>query len=281
MVVGLNDIVDITGPLFGGIHYLATHVATRRAFRHSKPVFPVYDPILLIQFNYLGLPIIHKSLAYLFPETSVEPWHRLMVRAWLAGSNLSLTEGSHTVIDSWPRPELSGAYSQYNFSIDSDAVMEAVPTVLVQEVNQQPVYSLRNPRSESITAFCRNCSLDFIASLAKSNVSVQTAQAFDYSRIKATTTSYVAWFDGIQEGLNDETLSQLQLALEFPGLVVASPRLVDEFTIPTYHHPAFSTLGGITPGFAPTAWMARPSQLDVNPPTTGYTNNQAMLKKIT
>lgn len=280
MVVGLKDIVDVTGPLFGNVHYLATHVATRRHFRHSRPVFPVYNPIILMQFNYLGMPILHKSLVPLFPEASVEPWHRVMVRALLQGSNFSLTTGDHTIMDPWPRPELSGAYSQYSFSIDPDAVMEAVPTVLVREINQQPFYKLRNPRNEAVTAFCRNCSSEFMGSLASYNVSVQTLETYDYGRIRTTGTNYVAWFDGMLDAVNEEILNQLQLALEFPGIGVVSPRLVEDFTIPNYHQPAFSLLRGITPGFNSTAWMAQTRDLGLTSPIAGYVNNQAILREI-
>ena len=280
MVAGVKDIVDVIGPLFGGVHYLATHVRTRRAFRHSRPVVDVYDPIVLIQFNYLGMPILNKDYVHLFPETSVEPWHRVMVRALLAGSNFSLVEGGHTIVEPWPRPELSGAYSQYHHSIDPDAVMEAVPTVLVEEINQQPFYSLRNPRHEAVRAFCKGCSPDFIASLAGLNVSVETLTAFDYDRIKDSNTNYVAWFEDIQEAADPEVQQQLQLALEFPGVSIVSPRMVEDWTVATYHHPAFSTFRGIVPGFNSTAWMALTRNLNVQPPSEGYVNNQAILREF-
>lgn len=279
MVVGLNDLVDVTGPLTGGVHYLATHVATRRAFRHSKPVL-AYDPILLTQFNYLGMPILHKDLVTLFPDTSVEPWHRLMVRAQMQGASFSLVTGNHTIIEPWPRPELSGAYAQYRYSIDPDAIMEAVPSVLVREINQQPFYSLRHPRAEPVTVFCRGCSPEFLDSLPAMNVTIELVQDFDYNRIRSSNTNYVAWFDGIAEAVDTETLNQLQLGLEFPGVTVVSPRIIEHFSVAAYHHPAFSTLRGITRGFHPVAWMAQTRDLSLTPPSEGYVNNQAILREI-
>ena len=280
MLAGDKDIVDVVGPLFGGVHYLATHVTTRRAFRHSKPVVAVYDPILLIQFNYLNIPILHKDYVHLFPETAVEPWHKVMVRALLAGSNFSLVEGNHTIVEPWPRPELSGAYAPYRFSIDPDAVMEAVPTVLVEEINQQPFFSLRNPRYEAVKAFCKECSPEFIASLAGLNSSAEILLNFDYGQIRASNTNYVAWFEGVEEAVGPDTLQQLQLALEFPGISVVSPRLVEDWTIPNYQHPAYSTFRGIVPGFNSTAWMAQTRKLNDSPPLAGYVNNQAILREI-
>lgn len=279
LVVGANDLVDVSGTLTGGVHYLATHVATRRAFRHSKPVL-AYDPLLLIQFNYLGAPILHKSLLPLFPDTSVEPWHRVLVRAQLQGASFSLVAGNHTIIEPWPRPELSGAYAQYRYSIDPDAIMEAVPSVLVREINQQPFYSLRHPRAEPVTVFCRGCSPEFLGSLPAMNVTIELVQDFDYNRIRSSNTNYVAWFDGIAEAVNTETLNQLQLALEFPGAVVVSPRIIEHFSVAAYHHPAFSTLRGIVRGFHPVAWMAQTRDLGLTPPSEGYVNNQAILREI-
>ena len=279
MVVGVNDLVDVSGMLAGDVHYLATHVATRRAFRHSKPVL-AYDPILLTQFNCLGMPILHKSLVPLFPDTSVEPWHRVMVRAQLQGASFSLVAGNHTIIEPWPRPELSGAYAQYRYSIDPEAIMEAVPTVLVHEINQQPFYSLRNPRAEAVRAFCRNCSPEFLTSLVAPNVTIEVVQDFDYDRIRTSNTNYVAWFDGIAEAVDTETLNQLQLALEFPGVVVVSPRIIEHFSVAAYHHPAFSTLRGIVRGFHPVAWMAQTRDLSLTSPSEGHVNNQAILREI-
>lgn len=279
MVVGHKDIVDVSGILNLHIHYLQTHVATRREFRYSKPLMP-FSPILLLQFNCHGIPILHKDMVPLFPDTSVEPWHRTMVRALLAGAAFGAVGGSHTIIEPWPRPELTGAYAHYRFSLDPEATMEAVPTVLVTEVNQQPFYRLRKPVSEAITAFCRNCSETFVASLAAPNVSVETLPVYDHARIRRAKTNYVAWFDGIAEAADDQILSQLQLGLEFPGVRFISPRLIPSFSIPTYHHPAFSTLRGISSGFNQAAWMTRTSELGSAAPSDGYTNNQAILREI-
>ena len=279
MVVGLKDIVDVSGNLVSGVHYLLTHITTRRAFRHTRPLIP-YDPVLLIQMNYMGTPILHKSLVHLFPEASVEPWHRVLVRAQLAGSWCDPVSGSHTVVDPWPRPERSGAYSVYRHSIDPDAVMEAVPGVLVKEINQQPFFAPRNPRIEPITVFCRNCSPDFMGSLVAQNVRIETIPAFDFNRMRTSNGSYVAWFDGIEEAVDDQTLSQLQMALEFPGVAAVSPRIIDQFNVARYHHPAFSTLRGIVQGFNPVAWMAHTRGLGLSPPTTGHINNQAIVRKI-
>ncbi len=279
MVVGLDDIVEVISPLDQGVHYLPTHVATRRAFRHSRPVVP-YDPVLLIQFNCLGMPILHKSLVSLFPETSVEPWHRVMVRAQTQGASFALAQGNHTIVEPWPRPELSGAYDRYRFSIDPEAVMEAVPSIRIHEINQQPFYSLKNPRVESITAFCRNCSDDFVASLAGYNIRIEQVQEFDYNLILASSATYVAWFDSIAESTDSEALSELHTGLEFPGVSVVSPRIIDHFSLAAYHHPAFSMLRGVTPGFNSIAWMARRADLVQTPPSEGYVNNQAILREI-
>jgi len=61
---------------------------------------------------------------------------------------------------------------------------------------------------------------------------------------------------------------------------VVSPRLVEDWTIPNYHHPAYSTLRGIVPGFNSTAWMAQTRKLNDSPPSAGYVNNQAILREI-
>jgi hypothetical protein len=275
MVAGIRDIVDVSGVLDGDVHYLPTHVATRRAFRYSRPVL-AYDPVLLAQFNYMGLPILHRSLIPLVPDTAVEPWHVALVRAQLQGASFSLVAGSHTIIEPWPRPELSGAYAHYHHSLDPAATMEAVPTVLVQEINQQPFYTLRDPRAESFRIFCRNCSNDFIGSLAASNVVVETLPEFDYNRIRDSNATYVAWFDGIEGANDDKVLSQLQVGLEFPGVVVISPRVVADLTLETYRLPA----NGIFSGLDPAAWMARTRDLGPTLPVAGYTNTQAILGKI-
>jgi len=139
---------------------------------------------------------------------------------------------------------------------------------------------LRNPRYETVKAFCKDCSPEFVASLAGLNSSVEVLSTFDYNRIKASNTNYVAWFEHKQEAVGPDTLQQLQLALEFPGISVVSPRLVEDWTIPNYHHPAYSTLRGIVPGFNSTAWMAQTRKLNDSPPLSGYVNNQAILKEF-
>ena len=279
MVVGSNDIVDVTGPLISGVHYLQTHVRTRRAFRHSRPL-GVYHFMLLLQLNYLGMPIFHRSLIPLFPGASIEPWHRLMVRAQTQGAGFSVLAGSHTIVDPWPRPELTGAYSEFDCSMDPEAVMEAVPGILVTPINNQPFYRLRNPVAEGVTAFCRNCSIDFMSNLAALNVSVQTMTEFNYARIRACNTNFVAWFDGIEEAVdNEELLNQLHVGLQFPGVLVISPRFVTDFTIATYHHPAFSLRHCIGPGFNSAAWMTQTRNLGGVPPSAGYVNNQVILRK--
>ena len=280
MVVGKDDIVDISGTLEGDVHYMATHVATWRAHRFSKPVFDVVDPVELIQFNCLGSPILHQSMVPLFPETAVEPWHTVIVRAQSQGAGISRVLGNHTIIEAWPRPDRSGAYPQYQYSFDPVAVMEAVPAILVEEINQQPVYSLRSPRADTITAFCHSCSTDFIASLAGLNVSVQTLLEWDYDRIRTCESTYVAWFDSIAEDACEDILDQLVLALAFPGVVTASPYLLTEITPKTYARTPFSRMGGIIRGFSSDAWMMRTRELDPTPPSTGYSNTQAILRKI-
>jgi hypothetical protein len=279
MVVGENDIVDVSGVLDGGVHYLATHVATRRAVRHSWPVLG-HDPLLLTQFNYLGFPILHRSLVPLFPTAAVDPWHTVMVRAQAQGAQISPVAGDHTIVESWPRPERSGAYSRYQYSFDPAAVMEAVPTILVEEINQRPVYSMRDSRAETITAFCYNCATDFIASLAAPNVSVQLLLEPDFDRIRACNTSYVAWFDGIFEAINGDTLNQLRLALEFPGVKAASPHLVTDFTPRSFSRSAYAAMGGIVSGLNQSAWLAQTRDLGITPPTDGCLNTQAILRKI-
>lgn len=279
MVVGTNDIVDISGILTDKVHYLATHVATRRHYRHARPVL-AYDPLLLTQFNYLGFPILHQSVVPLFPEVALEPWHMVMVRAQTQGASFSLVAGNHTIVEPWPRPERSGAYYEYGFSFDPAAIMEAIPTLLVEENNHRPFYSLRDPRADAITAFCYNCSAEFITSLVSLNVSIQVLEAPDYNRIRAAGTDYVAWFDGIAEAVSDKTLGQLRVGLEFSGITVVSPYLLGSFTPGTYRRSAFSTLGGIISGFYPRAWMARTRDLGISPPSNGCVNTQAILREI-
>ena len=279
MVVGLNDRVEVTGTLAGDVHYLATHVATRRAPRYSRPVLAP-DPLLLIQCNYIGTPILHKDLIPLFPGVSAEPWHRLLVRALLQNKDISLVSGSHTIVEPWPRPELSGAYAHHRFSMDPEAVMEAVPGVLVQEINHHLSYSLRDPRAETTTVYCKDCSPGFIAGLSGPNIWVQELTSFDYARIQSTETSHVAWFEGIDEDLGGEILNQLRIGLEFPGGGVVSPRFIDELTIPAFSHPAYSLFQYITTGFNPAGWLARTRELDHTPPDQGCVNNQAILRKI-
>lgn len=279
MVVGKDDIVDVIGVLEEDIHYLASHVATRRAYRHARSVV-AYDPILLVQFNYMGLPIFHQSMVPLFPEAAAEPWHTTLVRAQTQGASFSLVAGTHTIIEPWPRPVLSGAYSQYGFSFDPEAVMEAIPTILVQDINHRPFYSLRNPVAEAFTAFCHNCSEEFMDSLIASNVSVRVLAAPDYDQVRGASTEYVAWFDGILEPTGDRTLSQLRVGLEFPGVGVMCPYLLSDFSPATYRRSAFSTAGGIISGFYANAWMARTRELGPTPPTGGYINTQAILREV-
>ena len=279
MVVGTNDVVDVISPLISDVHYLTTHVTTRRAYRHTRP-FLAYDPVMLAQCNFMGIPIIRKDLAHLFPSTAREPWHQLLVQAQLQGATISPSTGEHRIVEPWPRPERSGAFAQFRFSLDPDAVMAAVPTVLVREINQQPFFTLRNPTAEAVTAFCHNCSDDFIASLAGLNVTVETLSAFDYTRIRAAGTNCVAWFSGMAEPVNNKLLSQLQVGLEFPTVTVVSPRTVNEFDIASYCQPAFSLLG-IRQGFNPNAWLTRTRDLGIDPPSGGYINAQAIVREIT
>ena len=279
MVVGSEDTVDITGILNNDIHYLATHVTTRRAYRYARPVL-AYDPILLTQFNYLGMPILHQSMVPLFPGAAAEPWHTALVRAQTQGASFSLVAGNHTIVEPWPRPERGGAYAPYGYSSDPAAIMEAVPTILVEEINHRLYYSLLYPRAEAVTAFCHNCSDEFMISLAASNVTVQILPAPDYYRVRNASSSYVAWFDGIVETANDKTLTQLRVGLEFPGVTVVSPYLLSNFSPDTYRRAAFSTAGGLISGFYPNAWMARTCDLGPTPPTGGCINTQAILREI-
>jgi len=279
MVVGKDDVVDVSGVLDGDVHYLATHVTTRRAYRHPRPVV-AYDPLLLTQFNYMGLPIFHQSVIPLFPDVAVEPWHTTLVRAQTQGSSFSLVAGTHTIVEPWPRPVLDGAYSQFGYSFDPAAIMEAVPTILVQDINHRPFYSLRDSRAEAISAFCHNCSEEFISSLSASNVLVQVLSVPNFDQVCSTQSEYVAWFDGILETASDDTLSQLRVGLEFPGVGLVSPFLLNDFSPATYRRTAFSSYGGIVSGFHPNAWMARTRDLGLTSPNEGFTNTQAILREI-
>lgn len=279
MVVGLNDRVEITGPLDGDIHALPTHVATRRAFRYSRPVLD-FDPLLLLQCNYLGFPVIRRELASLLPDTSVEPWHRLLVRAHLQGASIGPVAGSHTIIENWPRPELSGAYAHYRFSLDPDAAMEALPSLIVEEINQQPKLTQRDQRADTAVAYCHQCSEDFMSTLETMGMVVQMLPAFDYDLIRNSNSTYVAWFDAVDEAIDLQILNQLKIGLEFPGVVVASPRLVDDFDLLFYAQPAYSLFEYVVSGFNPQAWMARTRDLGSTFPSTGCLNNQAILRKI-
>lgn len=278
MVVGLGDIVDIPGALAGDIHYLTAHVATRRQLRHTRPTV-AHDPLLLTQYNYMGSPILHRSLIPLFPEAAREPWHTLLVRAQTQGASFSLIPGDHTIVDSWPRPVLSGAYAEYRRPFDPEAVMEAVPGLLVQEIGQQPFYTFRKPRAETVRAFCRGCEPAFLASLADRGVTVQEVPAFDLAQIRASTETYVAWFDGIADGAGKNILTQLRVGLEFESVTVVSPRVVAEFTPGSYQCPAFEVMG-IRRGFSPVAWMSRTEDLLDTPPSTGCVNSQVILREI-
>lgn len=279
MVVGSNDVVAVLGDLSNGVHYLPTHVATRRAYRYARPV-QAHDPVLLTQFNYMGSPILHRSLVPLFPETAVEPWHTTLVRALNQGAEISLIEGEHTIIEPWPRIKRAGAYTEYRHSFDPAAVMEAVPTVLVQEINQEPVYSLKDPRAETVQVFCNGCSEQFMQSLAAPNVVVQAVSDYHHDLARASASTYVAYFRNIEESASNELLSQLQIGLEFPGVVVISPYLVLDFTPKSLWRPAFSMTGGIFPQFQSNAWMSRVRDLGPLAPSTGYSNGQAILREF-
>jgi hypothetical protein len=278
MVVGHDDIVDISGTLTGDIHYLTTHVATRRQFRHTRPVV-AYDPLLLTQYNYLGAPILHRSLIPLFPEAAREPWHTLLVRAQGQGATFSLISGDHTIIDSWPRPALGGAYAEYRRPFDPEAVMEAVPGLLVQEIGQQPYYAFRNPRAETVKAFCRGCAPEFLASLADGGVTVYEMPTFDLPQLRASETSYVAWFDGLADSAGKSILSQLRLAMEFEGVTTVSPRVVSDFTPASFRCAPFEVMG-IRRGFSPIAWMSRTADLSSTPPSTGCINSQVVVREL-
>jgi hypothetical protein len=276
MVVSQDDIVDIPGTLTGDIHYLTTHVATRRQFRHTRPVV-AYDPLLLTQYNYLGAPILHRSLTPLFPGAAREPWHTLLVRAQSQGAGFSLIPGDHTIIDSWPRPALGGAYAEYRRPFDPEAVMEAVPGLLVQEISQQPYYAFRNPRAETVKAFCRGCAPEFLASLADGGVTVYEVPTFDLTQLRASETSYVAWFDGLADSAGKNILSQLRLAMEFEGVTTVSPRVVSDFTPRSFQCAPFEVMG-IRRGFSSIAWMSRTADLSSTPPSTGCINSRVVVR---
>lgn len=278
MVVSLADIVDIPGTLVGDVHYLTTHVATRRQYRHTRPTV-AYDPLLLTQYNYMGSPILHRSLIPLFPEAAREPWHTLLVRAQTQGASFSLIPGDHTIVDSWPRPALSGAYAEYRRPFDPEAVMEAVPALLVEEISQQPFYRFRNPLAETVKAFCRGCAPEFLASLVEGGVVIHEVAGFDLTQIRASTETYVAWFDGIADVAGKNLLTQLRIGLAFPGVSVVSPQVVTEFTPGSYRCLPFE-VRGIHRGFSSIAWMSRTADLSSTPPTTGCTNSQVILREI-
>lgn len=278
MVVGQNDIVDISGTLTGDIHYLTTHVATRRQLRYTRPVL-AYDPLLLTQYNYLGTPIVHRSLVPLFPEAAREPWHTLLVRSQAQGASFSLIPGDHTIIDSWPRPALGGAYAEYRRPFDPEAVMEAVLGLLVEEISQQPYYAFRHPRAETVKAFCRGCASEFLASLTEGGVVIQEVPSFDLAQLRASETTYVAWFDGLADSAGKQILSQLRLAMEFEGVTTVSPRVVSDFTPASFHCPAFEVMG-IRRGFSPIAWMSRTADLSSTPPSTGCVNSRVVVREL-
>lgn len=279
MVVWDNDDLNITGVLEGDVHYVTTHVATRRAPRFTRPL-PDYEPIHLLQYNYLSRPILHQSLVPLFPEVAVDPWHTVLVRAQTQGASFSQVAGSHTIVEPWPRPERSGVYAEYDYPFDAAAIMEAVPTVLVEEINRRPFYSLLDSRAEAITAFCHNCDEDFIADLAAFNVTIEILLAPDYDRVRSAKTNHVAWFDGIAEAVTGRTLNQLQVGLEFPGVSVVSPKVLSTLSPATYHRTVFSTVRGITTGFSANAWLSQTRNLGASPPSVGHTNTQAILREI-
>lgn len=278
MVVGEEDIVDVQGTLDGEVHYLATHIATRRAYRYAKPVIS-YDPLLLSQFNYAGRPILHQSIVPLFPTSAVEPWHTVMLRAQTQGAGIGRVAGNHTVIEPWPRPELSGAYAPYHYSFDPAAIMEAIPSIIVEDVNHRPLFRLRNPMAEAITAFCLDCSDEFVGSLAAPNVRVEVLLAPDFERVRQTKTNLVAYFESIEEPVSDQILGRLQLGLEFPGVSAVSPRLVSALSVQTYRQPAFSAVGGLISGVHPKAWLTRTRDLGLGPPSEGAVNTQAILRE--
>lgn len=279
MVVWDNDELDITGVLEGDVHYLTTHVSTRRAFRFTRPL-PDYEPIHLLQYNYLSRPILHQSLVPLFPETAVDPWHTVLVRAQTQGASFSQVAGSHTIVELWPRPERGGVYAEYDYPFDAVAIMEVVPTVLVEEINRRPFYTLLDSRAEAVTAFCHNCSDDFMADLAAPNVTIEILLAPDYERVRNAKTNHVAWFDGIAEAVTGRTLNQLQVGLEFPGVSVISPRVLTVLSPETYSRQVFSAVRGITVGFSSSAWLAQTRDLGLSPPIAGYSNTRAILREI-
>lgn len=279
MAVGPDDLVDVLEPLTGDVHYLATHVGTANAYRYSRPVLD-YDPLLLTQFNYLGSPILHRSLVPLFPEAAVEPWHTVMLRAQAQGADFSLVSGGHMIIEPWPRPKFSGAFAHFRTSFDPTAVMQVLPGILVTETNQRPFYSLLPTRSGPVAAYCRDCTPGFMSSLEAPGVSIHQVTSQDLNLMCTSNAEYVAWFDGMAETANSRVIEQLQVALEFPGVAAVSPRLVEEFTPSSYHMAAFWLKGGLYSEFSSRAWMLKTTKLSQGFPVTGCTNSHAILRKL-
>lgn len=277
MVTGALDTVEITQDLTDDVHWLPTFLRTKRTTHQGRPVIP-YDPVLMLQFNYAGSPIFRKELALGFPEASVEPFHAMLVRAVTAGKTFSLATGKHEIMNQWPLLAPSGAYGRFTTSFDPVAIEEAIPGLTVSEINHRPFFKLRDTRHGRIEGLTRGCSMAFLESLAGYNVTVRQVSDISNDLITSSEADYIAWFDGIQEAVDTNTLNHLAAALEFPGVVAACPRLISDFSVQTYHLLPYGLKSGIYQGFSPRAWMIRQSHEVI--PVTGYTSSHAILRPV-
>ena len=271
MVINPLDQVVVDDPLTGDVHYLPSLIRTRRALRYVYPVID-YDPLLLSQHNICGSPIIHKDLVPLFPIAAQEPYHGFLVAAMQQGASISLVDGMHQIVDPWPRPEVSGAYHRWFGRFDPAAVQAVAPGLLVVDLADHPMYYLQDTRKDTVEVFHTGCSPQFLDSLKASWVTLTPAAAPQISQ----TAAYTAWFEGIEEALDDQTLDDLRIALHFPQIEAASPRIVNEYSIEEFTRRLPWECRAVYRGLNSRAWIKRSTG---SVPTTGGTYSRVVLRE--
>lgn len=275
IAVRSNDRLTIDGPVTGDICYLPSAIGTRRYSGYPRPAIP-FDPLLLIQWNYMGHPVVRKELAALLPDTAQEPWHVLLVRAWLQGASFSQVAGLHTLVLTYPWPEESPAYSPFCFPFDTRAIEEAVPTIQAERINHRAYFQMREVRQKGIHVFHRGCSEEFLNSLAGYSVTLQHMPIPDMNLMLSSEAEYIAWFEDVRSSAERDLFGRLLPALEFPSVRYVSPRLVDGYL----YEPApadFGISSGLHPGAIHKAWIARRASLLSPIPNLGHVLGHAVL----
>lgn len=269
MVVGPEDEVTVDGPLVTDVAYMATTTRTRRAVRHHRSLIS-YDSVLMSQLNYAGRPILKTSLAHLFPEVAVDPWHAFLRAAQSAGATIAGVAGLHTVVEPWPRPVRSEVQSEFRTSFDPAASH-------AEAVNSRPYPLDTDPRPKNVTLFHRGCGEDFLSHASENGVNHQSMPVFNLATLQACPTEYVCWFDGIEESGVKEPISWLVKSL-LPGVLMISPTLVSQFTVQNLRLGRWWLRGGIYEGFEGNAWLARTKDIQGMAPP-GHITSYVTLRK--